>query len=331
MRICLISRQFPQDTAWNGLATFVHDLALGLQEIGHEVVVISLSDNGIDQCVGSEKITVHRVAWKNLLNEQQMLLTLMPHTHDILKPVIAIWQRFCELNEAQPFDVVETSELFAGGLFVGLAKAAPLVVRLRASGFNLVDNTWHDTTSNFDRDFIGFIKRFTLITADCVICGSGEIAASIRSDINYPLSNIAIASESLDDATSFNPAGGRDLERQIVAQQATILYERVITGYEDKKRFALYKSPAGSLLPSAIELITAFNSMLYNSLYVYSWRFRLNHWFHQVKDRPRLSFAKAIMRAAGGIFRLTGRETLPRLFIRLKEQIKLKKTNGFSG
>ncbi len=44
MRICLISREFPPETGWGGIATFVHDLALGLHEIGQEVEVIALSD-----------------------------------------------------------------------------------------------------------------------------------------------------------------------------------------------------------------------------------------------------------------------------------------------
>lgn len=327
MRICLFSRELPRDTDQRDVSTFVRNLSFSLEEIGHEVVVISLSNSDFNECVRQGKITVYHVAWKNLLNEQQMLLTVMPHTHHILKPASAIWQKFCELHQAKPFDLVEVQELCAEGLFVGLTKAAPLVVRLHPSHIESVNDKLSNAVSDFDHDFVRFINKFTLIAADRVICASREMAENISCKLNYPLSNIEVASEVLDTAR-LNPEETQSSEYQAIAQRATILYENVIHNYRDKKHFALYQKPVESLLPSAIELMTAFNFMLYNSLYVYSWRFRLNHWFHKIKDRPRLSFAKAVMSTVGSISRLIGRETLPRPFNRLKEQIKLKETNG---
>jgi hypothetical protein len=81
LRICLISREFPPDTGWGGIATFVHDLALGLAEIGAEVEVIALSADGKNSTVDYKGIKLHRVAPVVDLDKYQMLLSLMPYSH----------------------------------------------------------------------------------------------------------------------------------------------------------------------------------------------------------------------------------------------------------
>jgi transposase len=43
MRICLISREYPPDTGFGGIATFTKHLAHGLKNLGHEVVVVALA------------------------------------------------------------------------------------------------------------------------------------------------------------------------------------------------------------------------------------------------------------------------------------------------
>ena len=55
MRICLISREYPPETGFGGIATFIQHLAQGLKSLGHDVVVVALAkekasvqdDNGI--------------------------------------------------------------------------------------------------------------------------------------------------------------------------------------------------------------------------------------------------------------------------------------------
>src|SRR5205823_7368889 len=60
LRVCLISREFPPDTGWGGIATFAKHLAYGLRDLGHEVVVVSLA-TGENKLVEQDGITVHRV------------------------------------------------------------------------------------------------------------------------------------------------------------------------------------------------------------------------------------------------------------------------------
>ena len=109
MRICLISREFPPDTGWGGIATFVHDLALGLAEVGQDVEVIALSANGQDSVIDYQGVKVHRVAPRPL-EQYQMFLSVMPYSHSLIKALFALHAKFLELHEKNPFDVVEVPE-----------------------------------------------------------------------------------------------------------------------------------------------------------------------------------------------------------------------------
>ncbi len=211
MRICLISREFPPDTGWGGIATFVHDLALGLQEIGHEVEVIALAADNTDKVVEYAGILVHRVSWTGLLEDRQRLLTAMPYSHNILKQIMALWQKFVTINNVTPFDVVETPEMFAEGLFVALSKAAPLVVRLYTPHFKFIDEKLHNITDTFDHQFIAMLERLTMLTADVVSSPSEDLADYVCRDMNYPSSQMPIVRDPVN-TNRFCPDGPKALD-----------------------------------------------------------------------------------------------------------------------
>src|SRR3989344_2993058 len=46
MRICFISMEYPPETGWGGIGTYLDNLTHTLAEMGHEVHVIARSANG---------------------------------------------------------------------------------------------------------------------------------------------------------------------------------------------------------------------------------------------------------------------------------------------
>jgi glycosyltransferase involved in cell wall biosynthesis len=206
MRICLISREFPPDTGWGGIATFVHDLALGLTEIGHEVEVFALAADDQEKTVDYQGVTVHRVRWTGLLEDKQRLLTVMPYSHNILKQIIALWQRFVAAHGDKPFDVVEAPEMFAEGLFVATSKVAPLVVRLYTPHFKFIDEKLHNITAAFDHQFIAMLERMTLLSAHLVTSPSEDLADYICRDMNYCRGNLPIVRDPVN-TEKFCPEG----------------------------------------------------------------------------------------------------------------------------
>ena len=61
MRICLISREYPPETGFGGIATFTRHLALGLKALGHDVEVVCLATEKA-RTVDDEGIPVPSVA-----------------------------------------------------------------------------------------------------------------------------------------------------------------------------------------------------------------------------------------------------------------------------
>lgn len=206
----MISREFPPDTGWGGIATFVHDLALGLKEIGHDVEVIALAADNADKTVEYQGIPVHRVAWTRRLEDRQRLLTVMPYSHNILKQISPLWERFLQIHKQNPFEVVEAPEMFAEGLFVATSKAAPLVVRLYTPHFKFIDESLHNITAEFDHRFIAMLERLTMLSADLVTSPSEDLADYICRDMNYPRQQVPIVRDPVD-TEKFRPEGPRSL------------------------------------------------------------------------------------------------------------------------
>lgn len=211
MRICLISREFPPDTGWGGIATFVHDLALGLAEIGAEVEVIALSADGKNSTVDYKGIKLHRVAPVADLDKYQMLLSLMPYSHSLLKSLVALHLKFVELHSAKPFDIVEVPEMFGEGVFLALTKLCPLVIRLYTPHFKFIDEKLHLIDEGFDHQLLSIIEKLTLLNADAVVSPSQDLGDYVANAIGFSSEEMHIM-KGLVDTNRFTPEGAQALK-----------------------------------------------------------------------------------------------------------------------
>lgn len=210
MRICLISREFPPDTGWGGIGTFVHDLALGLKEIGQEVEVISLSKDGRNSVIDYKGVPIHRVAVDDSLDQYQMLLSVMPYSHSLLKALWSLHNKFLELNAQKKFDVVEVPEMFGEGVFLSLSKQCPLVVRLYTPHFKFIDDKLHLIDDAFDHQFLGLIEKLTLLTADVVTSPSSDLGDYVSQSVGFQEDEMVVI-RGLIDTNRFCPEGPKAL------------------------------------------------------------------------------------------------------------------------
>jgi glycosyltransferase involved in cell wall biosynthesis len=207
MRICLLSREYPPDTGWGGIATFARHLAHGLKEIGHDVVVISMAKPGAAASTGEhEGIKIHRVEPYIKEGDLGLLGRATPNSRFTLSAVFALWAKFLELHQEQPFDVLDTPELLAEGLMPALSKIAPLVVRLYTPHFKFIVDGLHNTKHTIDHHFIGLAERFALLNADAITSPSKDLAEFVANDLHYPLEQIKIIMNPID-VGEFHPAG----------------------------------------------------------------------------------------------------------------------------
>ena len=207
MRICLISREFPPDTGFGGIATFAKHLAYGLKDLGHDVVVISMVKDGeAAKTVTEYGITVHRVEPYEIEGELGAVSMCMPVSRFVLRATSALWYKFFEVHEEKPFDVVDTPELLAEGLVPAITKAVPLLIRLYTPHSKFMAEGLHNVSPTFDHQFVAMLERIAMRCADVITSPSEDLADFVANDMNYPREQIQIVRNPIDPEV-FAPQG----------------------------------------------------------------------------------------------------------------------------
>src|SRR6476646_12103506 len=141
MRIGLVSYEYPPQSGFGGVGTYVFRLAGALGRAGHEVVVLAgPTDQGAER--PQPNVTLHRIdayydppkvpglryLWWT------MLAPFMDRAHRIvwhwMKWNLASGQALLRIHEKTPLDVIEAPEHAANGLLVGSMRLWPTVIRL---------------------------------------------------------------------------------------------------------------------------------------------------------------------------------------------------------
>jgi len=123
MNICLISREFPPDTAFGGIATFSIDTALMLQSHGHQVTVFSQS-LGPSHVTDYQGVRVHKVHVPWPFGSYRVLPVF------ILAFNFVIMREVKRSHKQNKFDLIDAPDHLAEGLFATLFSSIPVVTRL---------------------------------------------------------------------------------------------------------------------------------------------------------------------------------------------------------
>lgn len=210
MRICIISREYPPDTGWGGIATFARHLAHGLTELGHEVEVVSLAVNE-PRSIRESGILVHRVMPGDVGGGFAQGGLMLPYTKYVLTTSSSLWKKFLELHQKKPFDVVDTPELLAEGLWTAVTKAAPLVVRLYTPHSKFIAERLHNVRPSLDHQLVAAIERVAMLNADVLTSPSDDLADFVSLDLNYPRERIEIVRNPIDPNV-FTPEGSKAIK-----------------------------------------------------------------------------------------------------------------------
>ncbi len=133
LRICLVSKEYPPQGS-GGIANYVHLLAHGLVEEGHDVTVIAgPADNG--SMTPSDRVAPHAPELYRVENRRLALPPpLRRKARGIWRQLERSWavdRKIARLEHEQgPFDVVEMPNWGAEGLCYSFHQRAPLVIRL---------------------------------------------------------------------------------------------------------------------------------------------------------------------------------------------------------
>ncbi|MCC6977414.1 MAG: glycosyltransferase family 4 protein [Candidatus Melainabacteria bacterium] len=209
MRVCLISREYPPDTGFGGIATFTRHLAHGLKAIGHDVQVVALAKEGNQPAHQDDGgISVHRVTPLPIGSDLGWTSLCMPYSRYVMRTNSALFAKFAELNSIEPFDAVDTPELLAEGFYPAITKCTPLTVRLYTPHSKFIAERLHNVTDTFDHQFVAMVERMAMLSADVITSPSLDLAQWVANDLGIAVDEIDIVYNPIDPA-DFSPDGER--------------------------------------------------------------------------------------------------------------------------
>lgn len=132
LRVCLVSEEYPPETATGGIGTYTKLLAEGLSRGGHDVVVLTRA-GVVPSTTTSGGVTVHRLLPAPFSLVPRPVRTRLTRTVGIAAWSVAVRRALTALMKQCPIDVVESPEYFAQS--VALApmlrrRLVPAVVKL---------------------------------------------------------------------------------------------------------------------------------------------------------------------------------------------------------
>jgi glycogen(starch) synthase len=201
MRIGLVSYEYPPQSGFGGVGTYVYRLAGALGKAGHEVVVIA-GPTDVPEEWPQHNVTLHRVEayydpphipgmrflWWNIVAKY------LERYHRIvwhwLKWDLASGGAVERIHRQTPLDVIEAPEHAANGLVAGRLRKWPTVIRLHGPWdlfFGI--NRTHGSALN---RLLTFLERYSCKYADIVTAPSRTMAAFIHERWRLPILPTAV-------------------------------------------------------------------------------------------------------------------------------------------
>ncbi len=160
MKICILTCEYPPDTAWGGIANLYYDLAHSLSAIGNEVHVITqATSSSTDSECGN--LFVHRVGSNLSQYSVRARANYNLRAYDKLKSLI----RDRELN------IIEAPSFGAEAFLYSIKKGVPhLVVRLVTGAKEIISTgNFEGNLGHLSFNLLSLIEYSTLIRADSLI------------------------------------------------------------------------------------------------------------------------------------------------------------------
>jgi len=223
MRICLVSQEYPPETARGGIGTQTWNKARTLARLGHTVHVLSCSPtSGLDlRTEIGGGVTVHRMRPPGEESGRDF-----PVYNSITYAVGYTWsilRHLHHLMRTSEFDVIDFAEYGAEGFAYQLDRTpwnwAPVVVQLHAPLAMLAEClNWPPKDGDFYR--VGtFMEGLSIEKADALMACSANIADFTASFYGVPRESIDVVHCGVD-AEAFRPGG----EKERSAGRPTVLF-----------------------------------------------------------------------------------------------------------
>jgi glycosyltransferase involved in cell wall biosynthesis len=185
MNICLLSREYPPDTAWGGIGIYTYQLAHGLTAKGHSVHVVCQGLDG-DREYADDAVNVYRI-WhrtffplKGKFREFGLRWEYSQSVNNKLRGLI----------EKYKIDVVEAPNLSGEGFIYSFHKKTPLVTRLHTHFMEVIN--FLGWKRSFDRYLSCWFENAAILRSDLITCSTKAHAELIARKLGINSERIEI-------------------------------------------------------------------------------------------------------------------------------------------
>jgi glycosyltransferase involved in cell wall biosynthesis len=190
MKVVFLSREYPPESAWGGIATMYYTLSHALADSGHEVHIVCQAVGGQRDFV-DKGVFVHRVG-RN------------PKRYSLLARVdysIHAWLKLREIIKRYDIEIVETTYWGAEAFLYSLRKRTPLVVRLDVSASDILKTgTYSGIRELLSLKLLALLEDFTAKRADRVIAISSDLYDYATERLHIGSDRVDLIHHSIDTA-----------------------------------------------------------------------------------------------------------------------------------
>jgi glycogen(starch) synthase len=188
VRIAILSREYPPDTAWGGVATVYHSLAHALVQRGHEVHVICQAVDKPGNLV-NDGVFVHRVGTNSKRYSALARINYTFHAWLELKRVI----------KEYGIEIVQAAYWGAEGFLYSLRRQTPLVVGLHSSAQDVIRSRTYSGLGELMRlRILSQLEDAAVKRADKVIANSEATYAQAMKKLHLDAKKIDLVPHAID-------------------------------------------------------------------------------------------------------------------------------------
>jgi len=188
VKIAFITREYPPDTAWGGIATMYHSLARALAARGHEVHVVCQAVSGPGDALDGG-VFVHRVGTN-------------PTRYSALARVnysLHAWRGLLGIVKRYGVEVVEAAYWGAEGFLYSLRRRTPLVVRVATSAAEIVSTgTYSGRSEWLALKVLALLEDSTARRADRIVVTTEGLRAPLIARLGVGADRVDLVRHAVD-------------------------------------------------------------------------------------------------------------------------------------
>ena len=200
MNVLFLSKEYPPETGWGGIGTYIYNIAHALSERGHSVHILSLAykthPEYKEQKTGKGGIHIHLI--KPVRFPTPILNHFFFRSLEIIKFNITIILKIKKLLNSEKFDIIEAPEWRSEAFLLSFIKpkGVPLVIKCHSPSVLL--NEVYKNAPTLDSRFVDWIERTTIRNANLVISPSKNLADIVSEKMGIKINDIDIIPNPLD-------------------------------------------------------------------------------------------------------------------------------------